>query len=115
MCFCVSLCCFAAGGRYDCEEGGWLREFPELEQKLGPPTGPPKMSDRHSSGRTVTAVFSREYSAGVGAPLRPRPALSLAPANAPPHSQKGTPSRPVCLGCRWSFACHQVSSAANAL
>ena len=85
MCFCVSLCCFAAGGRYDCEEGGWLREFPELEQKLGPPTGPPKMSDRHSSGRTVTAVFSREYSAGVGAPLRPRPALPLAACERPPY------------------------------
>ena len=95
MCFCVSLCCFAAGGRYDCEEGGWLREFPELEQKLGPPTGPPKMSDRHSSGprSPVTAVFSREYSAGVGAPLRPRLALPLAACESPPRRPPRTVKR----------------------
>ena len=58
------------GFQYDCEGGGWTRDFPELHKPLGPPAGPPKISNvtKNPTGRgSPTAVFSRRYMSGVRA------------------------------------------------
>ena len=58
------------GFQYDCEAGGWLRDFPDLERPLGPPAGPPTISHvtPPPSGRGApAAVFTRRFRSGVRA------------------------------------------------
>ena len=48
---------FGTGFEYDCEEGGWLRDFPELHKPLGPPSGPPVLSRvNHTSGHQAEVI-----------------------------------------------------------
>ena len=71
---------YGVGFEYECEGGGWLRDFPELDQKLGEPSGPPKVSNKVKVNRSTAAVFSRVYTSGVkvfyNATLQPRDAKS---------------------------------------
>jgi hypothetical protein len=71
---------YGVGFEYDCEEGGWLRDFAELDKKLGEPSGPPKISNKVKVNRSTAAVFSRSYSSGVkvyfNATLSPRDSSS---------------------------------------
>lgn len=58
---------YGVGFEYDCEEGGWLRDFPEIHKPLGPPAGPPKVSDVNVTARSRAAIFTRLYASGVKA------------------------------------------------
>jgi hypothetical protein len=59
---------YGLGFEYDCESGGWLRDFPELHKPLGPPAGPPKVTDVQNLGHNQkSAVFTRLYKSGVRA------------------------------------------------
>eukprot|EP01043_Picozoa_sp_COSAG02_P047162 COSAG02_NODE_4491_length_5296_cov_107.763299_1_plen_360_part_00 len=72
---------FGLGFEYDCEAGGWMRDFPELHQRVGSPTGPPNVSNVINLGRNQrAAVFTRLYKSGVrayfNATISPRDAAS---------------------------------------
>lgn len=56
---------FGVGFEYECEEGGWLRDFSELHKPLGPPAGPPKVSNVNITAGSRAAVFTRAYKSGV--------------------------------------------------
>lgn len=60
---------FGVGFGYDCEEGGWLVHYPELDQPLGPPLGPPKITNVSGGGgrSPQSAVFTRRYTSGARA------------------------------------------------
>lgn len=60
---------YGVGFEYDCEQGGWLREYAELDQSVGPPAGPPKITNMSGGGGRgpTTAIFTRRYASGVRA------------------------------------------------
>jgi hypothetical protein len=56
---------YGVGFEYDCDEGGWLVDHPELSQPLGPPAGPPIVTHANHSRGNQHAVFTRGYTSGV--------------------------------------------------
>jgi len=54
---------FGVGFGYDCEEGGWLKEYPELDKPLGRPAGPAKVAQQPDG----STIFTRKYTGGVSA------------------------------------------------
>lgn len=78
---------YGVGFEYDCEQGGWLREYAELDQSVGPPAGPPKITNMSGGGGRgpTTAIFTRRYASGVRAFFN----ASTPPPPLVPHAWRG--------------------------
>lgn len=59
---------FGVGFEYPCEDGGWLVDYPEMRQPLGPPTGPPSITHVN---RSVQGTIKRSLREATRAAPKP--------------------------------------------